>query len=276
MLLAALLTLQALQLPPPPRGYSPTAAEVVVDAADVLSAQSVDRINRIALDVRQKSGGEMAVVTMPDIGLRAASDVSLEIGRQWGVGSSAGIGQRERNAGAVVLVVPKETSSDGRGHCFVSTGQGVEGFITDFDAASMCREATPYFQQRDYATGVTLIATRVGEEFAREFGFALDSTLDARDIAPRVDRPRRVDGEREISPIAFFLLVFIAMMVLSSMGRRRRGCVGCIPIPIVFPTGGYHRGGWGGGGFGGGFGGGGFGGFGGGGGFSGGGGGSNW
>jgi uncharacterized protein len=270
-----LIALQALQLPAPPRGYGTSTAEIVVDAAGVLPSGSVDRINRIAFDVHQKSGGEMAVVTLPDIGLRAPVDVALEIGRAWGVGASAAIGQRTRNAGVVILVVPKETSSSGRGECFVTTGQGTEGFITDAEAASVCREVVPLFRGQQYGPAMEVLASRVGEQFAQEFGFTLDSSSVAAPVAqPDVPTGRRRGGG--ISPLLIFALFIVAYSILNGMGRRRRGCGGCIPIPIVFPTGGgYSRGGWGGGGFGGG-GGGGFGGFGGGGGFSGGGGGSSW
>ena len=276
-MLSFLIALQtAVQLPPPPRGYGTSTAEVVVDAAQVLPPTSVDRINRIAFDVHQKSRGEMAVVTIPDIGLRAPVDVALAIGRAWGVGANAAVGQQTRNAGVVILLVPKETSSTGRGECFITTGQGTEGFILDAEAAALCREAIPFFQQRQYGPALEFLAARVGEEFAREFGFTLDSSFAPPRMAePDVSRSRgRSTGG--LSPFAIFVLFIVAYMILSSFGRRRRGCGGCLPIPIILPTGGsYHRGGWGGGGFGGG-GGGGFGGFGGGGGFSGGGGGSSW
>jgi uncharacterized protein len=271
-LLIALQT--AVQVPPPPRGYGTTTAEVVVDAAQVIPPSSVDQINRIAFDVHEKSRGEIAVVTLPYIGLRAPVDVALAIGRAWGVGANTAIGQQTRNAGVVILLVPKETSSTGRGECFITTGQGTEGFITDAEAASWCREAIPLFQQQQYGPALERLTARVAGEFAREFGFTLDSTSRAPPVPePDVQRSRgRSTGG--LSPFAIFVLFIVAYMILSSFGRRR-GCSGCIPIPIVLPTGGgYHRGGWGGGGFGGG--GGGFGGFGGGGGFSGGGGGSSW
>ena len=274
-MLQLLIALQtAVQVPPPPRGFGTSTAEVVVDAAQVIPPSSVDRINRIAFDVHQKSRGEIAVVTLPDIGLRAPVDVALAIGRAWGVGANTAIGQQTRNAGVVILLVPKETSSTGRGECFITTGQGTEGFITDADAASVCREAIPLFQQREYGPALEFLTARVAGEFAREFGFTLDSASAAPPLVEPVQRPRgRSTGG--LSPFAIFVLFIVAYMVLSSFGRRRRGCSGCIPVPIVLPGGGgYHRGGWGGGGFGGG--GGGFGGFGGGGGFSGGGGGSSW
>lgn len=277
-MLHLLIALQAVQVPSPPRGYGTNAAEVVVDAAGVLPASSVDQINRIAFDVHQKSGGEMAIVTLPDIGQRAPVDIALQIGRAWGVGANAAIGQRTRNAGVVILLVPKETNSTGRGECFISTGQGTEGFITDADGGSICRAAVPLLREQQYGPAMEYVTARVGEEFAREFGFTLDSSS----APPRVAQPDVEPGRRRssggLSPFAIFVLFIVAYMILSSVGRRRRGCSGCIPVPIVFPTGGggYSRGGWGGGGFGGGGGGGGFGGFGGGGGFSGGGGGSSW
>ena len=270
-----LLALQAIQAPAPPRGFSPSAAEVIVDSAHVLPFESIQRINGIAFDVKSKSGGEIAVLTLPDIGLRAPVDVAVAIARAWGVGASANIGDRTRNAGVLILLVPKETNSTGRGACFITTGQGTEGFITDADAGQYCREATPYFQQREYGPALEYLTARVAAEFASEFGFTLDSTS-GRARAVDDERQRsRGRGQTEMSPLVFFAIVIVIYLVLGSLGRRRRGCGGCIPIPIVFPTGGtYHRGGWG-GGFGGG-GGGGFGGFGGGGGFSGGGGGSSW
>jgi uncharacterized protein len=282
-----LIALQAVQIPPAPRGYGTSAAEIVVDAAGVLPAASVDHINRIAFDVHQKSGGEMAVVTLPDIGQRAPVDVALAIGRAWKVGANAAIGQRTRNAGVVILLVPKETSTSGRGECFVTTGQGTEGFITDAEAASLCREAVPYFQQREYGPAMELVASRVAEQFAQEFGFTLDSSSGLApgmqpDLQPDLQTSPRRRGGGGLSPFTIFILFIVAYFILSSLSRGRRGCGGggCIPIPIIFPTGGgYRRGGWGGGFGGGGFGGGGgggFGGFGGGGGFSGGGGGSSW
>ena len=66
--------------------------------------------------MRNKSRGEIAVVTLSDIGQNAPSDVALQIGREWKVGKIGNPGDPTRNAGAVILLIPKETSSDGHGH----------------------------------------------------------------------------------------------------------------------------------------------------------------
>ena len=259
---------------PPPTG-------VVNDFAHVLDAGTIERMTRVAEDVRNKSRGEIAVITLSDIGQNAAADVALQVGREWKVGKIGNPGDPTRNAGAVILLVPKETSSDGRGKCFIATGQGAEGFITDATAGDICREATPAFAARDYATGLELVTLRTAQRFANEFNFTIDTAL----VPPEPIRSPRPES-RGIPPFVFLIIFLVVMSILSSASRRGRGrgrqsgCSGCIwPLILSMPSGGHSRGGWSsGGGFGGGFGGGGggFGGFGGGGGFSGGGGGSSW
>ncbi len=268
-LLGLALLLQGGPQIPAPRG-------LVNDFANVFTPEAAARMERIAQDVRDKSKGEIAVVTLPDLQGRPKEEIALRIGREWKVGNLADIGDASRNAGVVILIVPKETSSDG-GHCRIEVGRGAEGFLTDGTTGEICREATEYFKQRDYSGGTTLATLRVAQRFAQEFNFALDTSIAAAPaVAPRApSRGRRSGG---INPVFIMILFFV---LLSMFGGRRRGCGGGGCLPIFLPFGGFGGGGrgggggWGGGGFGGG-GGGGFGGFGGGGGFSGGGGGSDW
>jgi len=255
----------------------PAPTGIVNDFANVLSPASVARMERVAQDVKDKSKGDIAIVTLSDLKGRDPSDVALQIGRQWKVGNLAAIGDRSRNAGVIILLVPKESSSDGHGHCTVETGNGVEGFITDATAGDICREATPAFAQRDYSAGLELVTVRVAQRYAQEFGFALDTSLAV--PAMPVSRARSGSSGKGGGGFNPFLILLVIFIVISLLGgnRRRRGCGGCIPLFIPFGggRGGFGGGGFSGGGFGGG-GGGGFGGFGGGGGFSGGGGGSSW
>lgn len=268
--IAVIAMLQAGPAIPAPRG-------LVNDFAGVIPGESAARIERIAQDVRDKTRGEMAIVTLADLGGRDKSEVALRIGREWKVGNLADIGDKSRNAGVVILVVPKESASDKVGRCRIETGQGAEGYITDATAGDICREATPLFKQQNYGSAIELITLRVAQRYAQEFNVALDTAF-AAPVVPissgqRTGQPS--GRSRGISP--FFLLV-ILFVVLNLFGGRG-GRTGCFPwwLPFLSVFGGGGRGGgWGGGGFGSGGGGGGFGGFGGGGGFSGGGGGSDW
>lgn len=246
---------------PQPVGY-------VNDFADVLPPEVEARLTDLALRLNTATRGDMVVVTLPDLGGRPVEEVALRLGREWKVGADATIGDAARNAGVVILLVPKETATDGRGRCRIEVGQGAEGFLTDATAGDLCRAQTPRFREQDYAGAMEAIAFGVADRYAAAFNV----TLDGQPRSPEAtDESRGDDGE---FPLA--LVLIITVFVLSSLGgRRRRGCVGCLPIPVPGPTISMGGSGWGGGGFGG-SGGGGFGGFGGGGGFSGGGGGSDW
>src|SRR3954465_10184069 len=239
-----LLLTQGIQIPPP--------TGLVNDFAHVLQPEAAQQMERIAQDVRTKSRGEMAIVTLPNIGTRDVQEVALQIGRQWKVGKIGNPGDATRNAGAVILLVPKETSKDGRGHFFIATGRGAEGFITDADAGDICREATPAFIAKDYSTGIELVTLRTAERFASEFNFQLDTSLAPPQLTePSVSYP--AGGEGGIPPFAFFVIFIVVLFFLSNARRRGRGgCGGGGCLPIIIPTGGFGRGGGGFGGFGGG------------------------
>ena len=237
---------QAIQIPAP--------TGLVNDFAHVITPDAAQRMEAIAADVRAKSRGEITIVTLPDIGTRDVQEMALQIGRQWKVGKIGAPGDPTRNAGAVILLVPKETSKDGRGHCFIATGYGSEGFITDADAGDICREATPAFMQQDYSTGLELVTLRTAERFAKEFNFALDTTLAPAPIAQSPDN--FPSGGGGIPPSAIFIIFIVVLFILRSARRRSRGgCGGGGCLPLIIPMGGFGgggRGGWGGGGFGGG------------------------
>jgi uncharacterized protein len=257
--LAAQQASQGIPAIPPPQG-------MVNDFAHVIPPEQAARIDAIVSDVRAKSRGEIAVVTLADIAGRDEGDVALRIGREWKVGAVAKIGDAARNAGVVILVVPKETSSDGKGHVSIETGQGSEGFITDAEAGDIRREAMPLLQRRDYGDAIELMTVRVAQRFASSFNFTLDS---AGPPPMRQLSQRSYRGGGFPPQLVFF--IFALLVMILSRGRAGSGCLWM----ALMSGGGRSGGGWSGGGFGSG-GGGGFGGFGGGGGFSGGGSSGSW
>lgn len=265
MLLPLLFALLQGPQVPAPTGY-------VNDFAGVIPAERRAAIEGTVAEVREKSRGEIVVVTLRDLEGRDVADVALRIAREWKVGANAAVGDRARNAGVLLLVVPKETSADGRGHFSIMTGQGAEGFITDAEAGDIRREAIPLLQQQDYGGAIQLMTTRIAEHFGREFGFALTGAT----APPQQTRAPPPARRRGGIPPGFLIALFIVFWIVMGNARRRgrrRGFGG--PMIIPFPMGGGWGGGGGGfGGFGGG--GGGFGGFGGGGGFSGGGSSGDW
>src|ERR687896_422612 len=174
--LALLLPAQGVQIPAP--------QGLVNDFANVIPADREARIEQIAADVRAKSGGEITVVTLPNLGGRDVAEVALQIGRQWGVGRRGQPGDPARNTGVVILFVPRETSGEGRSRVRIEAGYGAEGFVTDAASGAILDEAAPAAQRGDYGAALELVTQRVAERFAREFNFTQDTAI-ARPIETR-------------------------------------------------------------------------------------------
>jgi uncharacterized protein len=252
LLLLLLRLLQQVSIPAP-TGY-------VSDFAGVLDPASVAHMTAVITDLRAKTRGEIAVVTLADLGDRPAADIALQIGRQWGVGARGEAGDPAKNLGVVVLLVPRKNHRPGSGDIFISTGRGAEGFLPDARVGRIRDAMTPYFAEERYGEGLATGVDLIAQAFAAEFGVTIDSAVATAPPAP---------GEAPGPPVPIVLIILVIVVVLS------RGRI--LLWPFLFGGFGRGRGGWGGrsgggwsgGGFGGG--GGGFGGFGGGGGFSGGG-----
>ncbi|HXE83847.1 MAG TPA: TPM domain-containing protein [Gemmatimonadales bacterium] len=243
---------------PAPRGF-------VNDFAGVLDSQSIRHMEAVSTEVRSKTRGEIAVVTLPDIGDRPASEVALQIGRQWGVGAKGEAGDPAKNQGVVVLLVPMRNHERGTGQVFISTGRGAEGFLTDAASGRIRDAMIPYLAREQYAQGLSVGVELIAQAFAKEFGVTLDS-------AEHVQAPVATPLPKiPIGPIITVVIMIILLSRLNRGNRRRRRRIWWIPGGWGGGGGGWGGLGGGGGGWGGGGGGGGFGGFGGGGGFSGGG-----
>ncbi len=232
----------------------------VTDVAAVVDQAAEDRITDLAERLKAATGAEVAVVTLPTIGDRDEADVAREIGRAWGVGPVAGVGDQTRNAGVVLLLVPRQDGRPGTGLVRVEVGRGLEGIVPDVTAGRIRDLMGERLAREDYSGALQGGVEALAAVIARGFGVSDTALTNARPVT----RPRGGG-----SPLggALPILLFIVFLLVSGAMNGRRGRRGRRNV--------YWGGPWIGGGFGGGGGwgggGGGFGGFGGGGGFSGGG-----
>jgi uncharacterized protein len=203
----------------------PTPASFISDARGVLSAA-----DRAALDARirtiQSAGlGDIAVAILPSVGGYSANQVAVEIYRTWKVGSVAAIGSAHRNVGVLILIVPKELAPDNRGQCWINTGTGAEGIITDATAGTICRDSIiPHLKNRDHAgaigAGITAIELRLRGDADHA------STPQA-----AADLPAEDDGRVPVVPFAIggglLALIFGAAGARRWRRNRVRACPRC-------------------------------------------------
>src|SRR2546428_9278640 len=160
-----LLGLQQLAIPSP-RGF-------VNDFAGVLDPGPVARMEAEIAEVRDKTGGDIAVVTLPDIGGRPASDVAVQIGRQWGVGARGEAGDPRKNLGVVILLVPRRDHRAGTGQLFIATGRGAEGFLPDSRVGRIRDAMGSFLAREDYGDGLALGVSLIAQAFAEQFRVTL-------------------------------------------------------------------------------------------------------
>src|SRR5689334_9676776 len=150
---------------------APTPASFISDQRSVLTAEQRRSLDGRITAFQQAGLGDIAVAILPSIGDYAPQQVAVEIYRTWKVGSQAAIGSAHRNVGALMLIVPKELAPDNKGQCFILTGLGSEGIITDARAAAMCRDSIiPHLRNKDYAgaigAGIGAIEARMRSDAA--------------------------------------------------------------------------------------------------------------
>ena len=211
----------------------PPLAGRVVDDAGILSAQAQEQLNALLAEEEKETGNQVVVATLKSLQGYTIEQYGYQLGRAWG------IGQKGKNNGALLIVVPSEHAVR------IEVGYGLEGELTDAQSKVIIDQfIRPAFRRGDYDGGV-IAGTQ-----------AMLKVLGGVHLAPEQAAP--ASDEDRGNGSSGIPWIFIVIIVWVVFGR--------FLWPLLFLGGGLGRGV--GGGFGGGFGGGGFGG----GGFSGGGG----
>ncbi len=233
-----------------PTGY-------VSDLAGVIPQATKQRLETLCTELEQKTGAQMAIVTVKSLDDRPVEDYAVDLFKHLGVGS------KKESSGVLLLVAPNDRKYR------IEVGYGIEPIINDARAGDAGRAMVPFLRQNDYGSAIEVAAWQLAKYIADDRGVTLSGQPPTRPLA-------NTSHQRgsPINPFVLLIIVFIVLRIFGSMtsmasGNRGGGMSGCWWILPFLMSGGGGRGGgggssWGGGGFGGSGGGGGFGGFGGG------------
>jgi len=252
--LLCILLLSLLILPDSGAQNYPKQSGYVNDFAGVMSARVVGELESFLNGFTKKTGVEIAVAVVKDMGGLDENTYAVELMKEWGVGS------KERNDGILFLVAVSER------RLRIEVGYGLEHIITDARAGQIRDQyMTPYLKNNDYSSGVASGVLATASVIAGEMGV----TLDGASTVPAAPQPGRRSSRRSMP----FINIIVFIIIFLLLGGRRGGRGLLTGMLLGSMLGGGRGRYYGGSGFGGGFGGGGGGGFSGfGGGFSGGGG----
>lgn len=201
----ALLALAALLLPALARAQTfPELTGRVVDAADVIPADTEARLTEQLAALETQSRRQLVVVTLPDLDGYDIADYGYRLGRHWGIGS------KESNDGALLIVAPKER------RVRIEVGYGLEPVLTDGLSSLIVQQLiVPRFKAGDMAGGIEAGT----EAIVRQLTLPED---EARKVAAAATAQPAKAGA-VAGPVVFWLVVFALFMMLSLLGRRRGG-----------------------------------------------------
>ena len=193
----------------------------VVDPAQVLSPAAERDLDQRLAAHEAATRQQVVVATVPSLQGHEIAEYGYQLGRAWG------IGEKDKNTGAILLVAPTEREVR------IEVGYGLEGTLTDATSRLIIeRSILPEFRAGRMESGIlrgadAILATLRGEVVAQ----------------PNPRGPDRREDPGSIPPIV--LIIIFIIFVFLSRGRRRRGF---LPgLLLGGPT--IWRGGRGGGGF---------------------------
>jgi uncharacterized protein len=135
-LLAALTLVAAAQTFPQLTGR-------VVDEAGVLDPPVRAAIDSDLADLETRTTDQLVVVTVRSLQGLTIEDYGVRLGRQWG------IGQKDKNNGALLIVAPKDRKVR------IEIGYGLEGVLTDAQTKLIIENTIiPRFRANDMAGGI--------------------------------------------------------------------------------------------------------------------------
>ena len=180
----------------------------VVDDAQLLSPEQEQALTGKLAALEQQTGDQLVVVTLPSLQDQEIEDFGYQLGRHWG------IGQKENDGGALLIVAPNERKVR------IEVGYGLEGVLTDAYSSLIIRnDILPAFRQGDYAAGIIAGTDAVIAQLTADPAEAQARAAEAKSAASERQKP--ILPALIIFLIFFFL--FISLVGAAAGGRRRRG-----------------------------------------------------
>jgi uncharacterized protein len=235
--LVALVLAMTMALPAFAAPKFPPLTGRVVDNAQILSPDVERDLTAKLENLETTTGRQLVVATVPSLDGYPIEDYGYQLGRTWG------IGEKDKNTGAVLLVAPNDRKVR------IEVGYGLEPVLTDALSSVIIQSAIlPKFRDGDMEGGIVAGTDALVEQLSLPADQAKVRIAEA-------SQPERHKAKG--SPFVALIVIFFFIFVLSNLFRGRRGRSGlgsALPWIILgaLNNSGRGGGGWSGGGGGGG------------------------
>ncbi len=180
-----------------PQGY-------VTDLAKVIDPTTKAKLETLCAEVEQKTGAQIAVVTVNSLDGRTREDYAADLYKELGVGV------KKENRGVLLLLAPKDHQYK------IEVGYGLEPVINDARAGDIGREMVPDLKQEDYSAAVLLGTTRIAQLIAADKGVQLNGVPANQPRAPASETPWWI-------PVLVIVVIFLVVRAISRSARGGGG-----------------------------------------------------
>ena len=196
--LAALIAFPAIAAAP----HFPALSGRVVDQAGLLSPASRTKITGWLAQFETATKRQVVVVTVRSLEGLPVEDYGYQLGRSWG------IGQKDKNTGAILLVAPTEHKVR------IEVGYGLEGELTDATSRQIIEQnVLPSFKAGKFQAGIEAGTAAI----LRTLGWSgAGATIP---LPP----PHQHQSSGSLLGLIPFLLFFLMMIVFIWRAARHRG-----------------------------------------------------
>jgi uncharacterized protein len=229
LLVALLLGIGARQAHAQQGPQFPPLTGRVTDAANIIPPDIEARLDQKLAALETQSHRQLVIVTIPSLQDYDIADYGYQLGRNWGIGS------KERNDGALLIVAPADRKLR------IEVGYGLEGVLTDGMSSLIINQAiVPRFKAGDMPGGIEAGTDAIIKQL----------TLPADEAQKIAQQASARPAQQGFDPgwivgalifVFFFLIPLIRS--LGSGGRRYRSRGGMPPV-MIWP-GGFGGGGGG-------------------------------
>lgn len=199
LLLAALASLLAI---PAQAQTFPQLTGRVVDGANIIPDDVEARLVQKLDALEKQSQRQLVVVTLADLQGYEISDYGYQLGRNWG------IGDKERNDGALLIVAPNERKLR------IEVGYGLEPILTDgLSSLIIQQQIVPAFKAGNMPAGIEAGTDAIIKQL----------TLPPEEAAKVAEQAKAQPKAEKNNPLGviFFIFVFFLIFILPAMIRSR-------------------------------------------------------
>ena len=215
IVLFAVATLADPQIPQP--------QGMVSDFAGKISPGNKDQIETLLRNFRDRTGIEIAVVTIPfdDMQGYPIEDYALQLGRAWGLGRDS----QKRSLLLLVAIKPPDSLGSYHGGTRLEVSRHLEGDVPDILAGELVRKIRDDFKAGRFDQALTTATQTILATLAQRLGISMDgidSTQVARQPVRQPVRPRGRSGGG-ISLFAIIIIGFVIFAIIRGFFGGRRG-----------------------------------------------------